>query len=596
MRTIANSEFLLPGYWIHEATGAFMTLPWPTDPDERERIARESLGPALIVWSEGGTKEPGLMDYQTGKPWRWTPGQKRFLTLWYHIDPETGRFDYRSAVKRGAKGTGKDPMGAAICNCELVGPVEWAGWDKEGRPRGQPRAMPLVQVISNSEAQSADVLRIANAMWSRDARLYYGIDCGITRTMLKPSGGRLEIPPTSEKSGEGDPATHIMLNETEHSTESGGGARVARMARRNAGKSPSHIQARVIEYCNAHRPGDGSIAEQSFAAWQRQQARGYEGRRDILYDSIEAPPNVDVLTEEGRQAGLAAAYADAPWADPVRLSAEMCDSRTPVSDTVRFYLNGLAMAEDAWVEPAAFDALAAVRSVADRDQIALFLDCSKSGDATALAAVRLDDMYVFAPSETYVWERPPGIRARETWRAPRNEVDAVVDSIFTRFDVAWFGVDPSPAVTDDDPDRAYWADLIDAWHRRYRRKVSLWATPGEARGSAVLFDLQMARPGAAERNRVFTETSELLMRWIDEDGLASPLRHDGNADLRRHVHNARQRLTPWGCSLSKESRMSTRHIDLAVCMVGAVMGARLVLNSGRLRRRGAGKGRTVIMR
>jgi hypothetical protein len=89
--------------------------------------------------------------------------------------------------------------------------------------------------------------------------------------------GRFEIPPASEASGEGDPATHIALNETQHMTETSGGARVARMARRNVGKSPTHIQARIIEYTNTHRPGQDSVAEQSYLAWQRQESPGFTG-------------------------------------------------------------------------------------------------------------------------------------------------------------------------------------------------------------------------------------------------------------------------------------------------------------------------------
>jgi hypothetical protein len=58
------------------------------------------------------------------RPWRWTPGQKRFLILWYALTDGWPLPVYRSGVKRGAKGTGKDPMLAAMCDAELLGPVE----------------------------------------------------------------------------------------------------------------------------------------------------------------------------------------------------------------------------------------------------------------------------------------------------------------------------------------------------------------------------------------------------------------------------------------------------------------------------------------
>ena len=111
MRTTATSE-ALPGYRVDPVSGAWLTIPWPSDPIDKETLIASSLGPQIIDWAEWRTDEPGLTDYLTGKPWRFTPGQQRFLILWYAYD-ERGRWLYRSGVKRGAKGTGKDPFGAA---------------------------------------------------------------------------------------------------------------------------------------------------------------------------------------------------------------------------------------------------------------------------------------------------------------------------------------------------------------------------------------------------------------------------------------------------------------------------------------------------
>ena len=586
-------DLLLPGYWIDETTGAWCSLPWPSDPDEKMALISSSLGPYLIEWSEGRTDEPGLMDYISKKPWRWTPGQKRFLILWYAVD-DTGRFIYRSGVKRGAKGTGKDPMAAAVCNCELAGPVEFRDWDRNerGMLMGAPRGFPLVQVMSNSQEQSKDVLRIANAMWSRAAREYYGLDCGQTRTVMTTNDGRFEVPTSAEESAEGDPATHIALNETHHMTHSNGGDDVAAVARRNVGKSPKQLYARIIEYTNAHRPGGDSVAEGSFAAWQKQQAPQYRGKRDILYDSIEAPPNTDILTDEGRKRGLRAAYMDAPWNDIARKSDEMADARTSVADSIRYYLNGLAAEEDAWVEPANFDALASAGTVVgDRDRVAVFADCSKSGDSTGFTCTRLEDMFTFTGG---VWEKPKGWNEKlhGKWLAPRAEVDAALRATLERYDVAWCGIDPSPA-EDDETEALYWRDMIDGLHRDYRDKLQVWATPGETIGNAVLFDMRTSQRGAIGRLQQFTEAAMMIQRWIDEEKLAAPLRHDGHPILRQHVHHARNRPNQWGTSIAKVSRDSAKKIDLAVCMIGSIMGARIALNSGKLKRKP--KGRAIFV-
>jgi hypothetical protein len=586
---VTAPDLLLPGYRIDEPSGAWMTLPWPTDQDAKDALIRSSLGRGVIRWSEGRTEEPGLIHSMTGEPWRWTDSQKRWLLMWYAVDSD-GRFLYRSGVKRGAKGIGKDWIAAAICNTELCGPVELYDFDdKTGESIGRPRGFPLVQVLSNSEAQSKDVLRVANAMWGRDAREYYGLDCGETRTIVKGTGGRFEIPTSSEASGEGDPATHVCLNESHHMTDSSGGSKTAAMARRNVAKSPAVIQARLIEYTNAHQQGSGSVAEESFLAWQTQMSPGYTGKRDILYDSIEAPPGTDILTEEGRMAGIAAAYCDAPWIDPPRIDGEMCDRRTSVADTIRYYLNGLGAEAESWVDPPKFDQLVdSEKTVADGERISMFLDCSKSGDATGLVACRLSDMFVFLPDGDSVWQRPHNWRRGKPWLVPREEVDAKVRATWDRYDVCWFGVDPSPA-KDDSEEHLYWMHVIDGWHRDFGPKLPVWATGGTKLGNSVLFDMRLSTFGAKTRNQMFTEAAEMCAKWIDEEGLMGPLRHDGNPYLRTHVHNARMRPNPWGTSLGKVTRDSNKLVDLAVCMVGAVMGARIALNSGKLVKKRSGK-------
>lgn len=566
-----------------------MTLPWPDDPDEKVALARSSLGPSLIDWAEGRTDEPGLVDYLTGRPWRFTPGQKRFLILWYAVDLETCRWRYRSGVKRGAKGSGKDPFAAALTNIELLGESQLYDVDG-GRPVGVRHGLPLCQIAANSEAQSKDVLRIANAMWSRDAREHYGIDCGETRTILK-DGGRVEILVASEATTEGDPSTFIALNESHHMTQSSGGHKVAAVARRNVGKSPASLQARLCEFTNAHMQGADSTAERSFEAWQAQQ-RPTAKRRDILYDSIEADPSLDLYDDDSRRLALRQAYSDAlGWADLERLGDEVLDPRTSVADSIRYYLNGLGAAEDAWVEPAKFDRLAKPgQVVADGEQIALFLDCSKTSDATGLIACRLSDEHVFCPGDEHVWQRPHGDRGKG-WIVDRALVDAAVRATFDRYSVAWFGVDPSPA-KDDDDEALYWAALIDEWHRDFRKRLPVWATPG-AQGHSVLFDMRLSSRGGVERNRAFTEAAMRVAHEIDEDATLS---HDGDSVLRTHVHNARRRPNQWGVSLGKQNRDSRKLVDLAVCMVGAKLGARLAKNSTKLRRKAGTKTKVRVMR
>lgn len=565
MPASAEPAELLPGYHVEEETGAWLSTPWPAPFD-----LSLSIGFQVVAWCEDW-----LHNHITGEPWRFTRGQMRFTILWYALrgpGPQP-RWFYRSGVKRGAKGTGKDPFLAVLAAAELCGPT-MPVWHN-GRWVGTPHRMALVQIAANSEAQAADPLRVLNAMVSSRMASEYGFDKGVKRTQLA-NGSRIELLTNSEASAEGDPATAIFLNESHHMTDASGGQALAGVARRNVGKSPGGL-ARICEMTNSHVPGMGSVAEDSYEAWQAQ-VSGRTKRADILYDSREAPPHLSLHDEDQLMEGLRASYADASWVDLERIRDEALDPRVSLADSIRFYFSSLPTAEDAWIEPRKFDAKKADIVVQDGEAIALFLDCSKSTDATTLSACRISDGHNFALGG---WQRPHGERGKG-WLVPRAEVDARVRAAFARWDVQWFGVDPSPA-RDDETEALYWAELIDGWHRDFRDEVLLWATPGQAKGSAVLFDMRFSTPGGRDRVRQITQEAELTAAAIDDD--AEPFTWDGDPMLRMHVHNARRRPNQFGVSIGKQSRSSSRLVDYAVSMVGARVGRRLVLNSGKKRRR-----------
>lgn len=573
----ASAE-LLPGYFVEPETGAWLTLP-------RFPVGQiPTIGYDWVDWIEGTGRfadVPPPRSHLTGDRWILRPGQVNFIYWWASLaddaTPERPRWRFRSGVKRGAKGTGKDPLLALLALVGLCGPARPV-W-RDGEWRGEPHLLALVQIAANSEDQAKDPLKVANAMVDAAMSDYYGFDKGILRTQLG-NGSRIEVLTTSEISSEGDPATEVFLNESHHMKESTGGQALAGVARRNAGKSPGGM-ARVCEFTNSHMPGEESVAEDSYDAWQAQVA-GRTRRHDILYDSREAPPHLSLHDEEQLMAGLRAAYADAPWIDLERIRDEAQDPRVPVADSIRYYFSSLPTSETSWVDPRKFDRLVdPARTVADGEAIALFLDCSKSGDATTLVGCCISDGHVFGLG---VWQRPHGDRGRG-WLAPREDVDADVRAAFERYDVQWFGVDPSPA-RDDETEAEYWAELVDTWHRDFRDLVLLWATPGEATGSAVRFDMRLSQPGGRDRNREFTAVAQQTAQAIDDEG---SLTWDGDPILRQHVHNARRRPNQWGVSLGKRSRDSSQLVDYAVSMVGARLGRRRILNSGKKRRRRTGR-------
>ena len=75
---------------------------------------------------------------------------------------------------------------------------------------------------------------------------------------------------------------------------------------------------------------------------------------------------------------------------------------------------------------------------------------------------------------------------------------------------------------------------------------------------------------------------ELEQRAADES-YAPAFYHDGHPALKAHLKNCVKAPNPWGgVSVRKEKPDSPKKIDLGVCLIGARMLSRLILNVGEL--------------
>src|SRR5690606_19958658 len=90
---------------------------------------------------------------------------------------------------------------------------------------------------------------------------------------------------------------------------------------------------------------------------------------------------------------------------------------------------------------------------------------------------------------------------------------------------------------------------------------------------------------SADRTKVFIDAAEQTVEDFenlnDIEEFEPTFEIDGHPVLVTHLKNAIEHPDPrgWGMSLSKESKDSPRKIDAAVCLVGARMLARIVMNS-----------------
>jgi len=157
--------------------------------------------------------------------------------------------------------------------------------------------------------------------------------------------------------------------------------------------------------------------------------------------------------------------------------------------------------------------------------------------------------------------------------------------VFETFNVVAFFGDPSHTFDDETTDR-FWDSLFDDWHRRYQSQLRLWARPGRG-GHAIEWDMAVA-----ERVKDFTAEAERCALDIKGEEFT----HDGDPRLRAHVMNAVRYPTRYGISVWKGHRESARKIDLAVCMIGARMVRRMLLNlatEAKRPRTGTGWGATL---
>lgn len=522
-----------------------------------------TLGYEIIEWAEHYLRQPDGPN--AGDPFRFTAEQEDFLLWWYAVDT-SGRFNYRRAVLRRSKGWGKSPFLGAICLVELCGPCRFDGWDGKGKDK-QPIAiahsMPWINLAGVSEVQTTNTMSVVLSMVENSPIVDdYQLDVGLTR-IYTPGGGRLVPITASAPSAEGARPSFAVLDETHHWTESNGGAKLARVIRRNLAKSRDGA-ARAIETTNAHAPGEESVAEKSYQDFLSI-SEGRSKSSGLLYDSREAPADIDLADKPQLMKGLKAAYGDATWVDLERIAAEVYDPGTPPEESRRFYLNQIVAAADSWVAPQEWDANfhEELPSLEDGDTVTLGFDGSLTDDSTALVACRMSDG---APFLLGLWEKPSG-PAGQGWYVPKDQVRDFVANAFAKYDVIGFFSDV-----------AYWETDVDYWREQYGEQLLVKATVKHS----VAWDM---RGHAADTVRAV----EALNRAI-VDGECP---HNGDPRLGRHIKNARRRPNRWGVTFGKETRESPHKVDALAAFVLARMARQRALAENVLTKRRTVTGRFV---
>ncbi|MBF6459813.1 terminase [Nocardia puris] len=534
-----------------------------------------TLGWRVLAWCGKWLRD------SRGQPWQFTPEQTRFV-LWFFAVDEHGDFLFHSAVLQRLKGWGKDPVAAALSCAACFAEVAFDGWSN-GRPVGREESAAWVQIIAVSQEQTANTMKLFPSLLPLETRRFYGIQPGKLNVFGLGDTRQIQAVTSSPLSVEGGRPTLVIRAETQNWLASNGGHAMSGALEGNAAKSEGG-RARMLDICNAYRPGEDSVGERMREAYEA--TLGGEDARTaefgLLYDSLEAPPDAP-LTAEAAPEVVKSIAGDSHWLDTRpngRIVKSILNPANPPSESRRKWYNQITATADAWIEPRDFDRCSDPQQLADGEKILMFFDAAKSDDATALVGVRISDGFVACLG---VWQRPPH---RKDWVVDRAAVDRRVREVFERLQPLGFWADLSDA-RDDETGARYWEGYVDAWAEEFGARLRyLPAVKTGPSRHAIAWDMRNPM-----HLKLFTEEAERTATDIGE----GTLRHDGNELLRQHTRNARRRPNKFGISIGKEHRESQRKIDAAVCMVGARLMWRQWLARPTQGKRAPGKGRVIVM-
>lgn len=382
-------------------------------------------------------------------------------------------FYYRRTQIIHCQKSGKGPWSAADAIAQADGPVLFDGWAqpgerfdcrdhgcgcgfsfdyKPGEPKGRRWPTPLVQITAFSEDQTDNIWRPLQSM-IRYGPLADRIKVGEEFARL-PNDGRIDVVTSSARSRLGNPITAAFQDETGLWTKQNGMLAVADTQRRGL----AGMGGRAIETTNAYDPAEQSVA----------QLTAESRASDVFRFFPQAPVRLSFKNKRERRQILRQLYAESPWVDVDAIEAEAAEllERDP-SQAERFFGNRIVAVSDAYFDPEAWNACAAPTEIPAGAVVTLGFDGSMVDDWTAIRGrvVTEDGLYGFTPTfadgSPTIWN--PADFGGEV---PRGEVQAAVDELFARYDVARFYLDPE-----------LWQSEIEAWATKYGdKRVITWAT------------------------------------------------------------------------------------------------------------------------
>lgn len=497
-----------------------------------------TLGPQVCAWMEANLVfGPGDL---LGKPLILDDERRFLIYRVYEVHPrrhrEAGRRRFQRAGISLRKGLAKTELAALIAAAELHpdAPVRCIGWTKGGEPIGGPVTDPYIALISVNEEQTDLLAYGALKKILEHSSVRDDFDIGLERIERRKGDGRAESLSVNPNARDGARTTFTVFDETHRFVM----PRFKKTHQTMLNNLPKRkiADAWALETTTAPEPGAGSVAE-STMKYAQDVAAGKVKNTSFFYFHRQASDGHDLETDEGRRAMVIEATGPVAlkWSNVSGIVAILDDPEADAAYWERVYGNRLVRGGSQAFNVLAWDGLkATVNPVKPGDLITLGFDGAVFFDSTGIVATHVETGFQWKAG---LWERPADLDPKKPWQVPALEVDATMRSLFDTYDVWRLYADPP-----------YWQSWIAKWVGEFGEDhVIEWWT---------------------NRTKQMTAALENFITAITEGQLS----HDGDADIRRHLANARKKELPNSDEdgqkqflIQKERPKSPLKMDLAMC-------------------------------
>ena len=313
--------------------------PW-SDSDGAVCYGPRGLPPITIGWDSIAHAARCLTipdGDKAGDPWILTPEQMHWWLWFFALDHEDegvrrgkkARWLFRRSLMRRLKGGGKDPLLALTASEHLIGPVKpvWSN----GQWIGVRHHMPWIQLAAVTKEQTRTTTLLFPGMFPERTLHEYRVDIAKT-VVYAPSEtgalGGIEALTASPLAAEGPRPLLVGVNEPQNWFGPNGGHDMYKVLRRNAAK----VGGRLVEFGNAHQPGQDSVMERSYNAYLKWRTGTTSKPLRLLYNAREASPETRLDDPASLRRGLQQAAGDAFWIDYDDVETEFSSRNTPPAE------------------------------------------------------------------------------------------------------------------------------------------------------------------------------------------------------------------------------------------------------------------------